>query len=278
MWEYDGRTKTIEGEEVLGVTNKETGKVGGFIGGMVKLSDDSVIDEGSCIINYSKIHPLYIHSSFIMGSEIKIARGGIMRDCFLRDSTIFDECINNSSSAGREINFKTVNLRKGSRMTLRCNSGQNIHNCYLNLSYVLVSENSLLSIGFGTYKDITVGESSKFLVRPGFYRNVVSKVKLGTSSIISFEMNNPLVVSRVYVDSGYDFTLTGGHANKFFNHTSDIGETIIDNVWLYDDLRLEDMENKGLIIKDLTVEMSKPIRGTIPDWAKQNIIRDETKI
>jgi len=38
------------------------------------------------------------------------------------------------------------------------------------------------------------------------------------------------------------------------------------------------MENNGLIIKDLTVELGKPIRETIPEYAKQNIIRDETKI
>ena len=278
MWEYDGRTKAIEGVEVHGVTNKETGKKGGFIAGMVKLSNESIIDEGSCIINYSKNYPLYLHNCFIMGSEIKIARGGVMRDCFLRDSTIFDEFVGMGSSADKRINFRTVNLRSGSRMILRYSVGQNIHNCYLNLNYMLAFENSEISIGYGTYKDIMVGEGSKFIVRPGFYRNVVNKVKIGNNSMFNFEMNNPLVASKIYVDSGREFILVGDFV-QYFSHVCDgKAETIIDNVWLYDNVRLEDMENNGLIIKDLTVELGKPIRETIPEYAKQNIIRDETKI
>ena len=276
MWEFDGRVKEVEGGEVYGVTNKKTGKVGGFIGGLVILSEDSVIDEGSYIINFSNYFPLYIYNSFIMGaSEIKVGRGGTLRDCFFRDSSIFDEVIGTTTT--KYLALRNVNMRSDSSLILRWDDIQNTHNAHLNLSHILVSENAKFSVGQGNYKDIIIGESSKFIVRPGFYRNIVSGVKLGNGSMFCKEANNPLVMSKVFVDSGFDFKLASNLTQYFTtsNHAAG-GEVVIDNVWVYDDLSLKDMKIEGLIIKDLTVERGKSINDTIPHYAKQNIIRNDT--
>lgn len=277
MWEFDGRVKEIEGGEVHGVTNKKTGKVGGFIGGLVILSEDSVIDEGSYIINFSNYFPLYLHNSFIMGtSEIKVGRGGTLRDCFFRDSSIFDEVIGTTTT--KYLALRNVNMRSDSNLILRWDNVQNTHNAHLNLSHILVSENAKFSVGQGNYKDIIIGENSKFIVRPGFYRNIVSEVKLGNGSMFCKEANNPLVMSKVFVDSGFDFKLAS-NLTQFFTTSNNAagGEVVIDNVWVHDDLSLKDMKIEGFIIKDLTVERGKPINNTIPHYAKQNIIRNDTK-